>query len=82
MPAVEVPSGIQMPRSAHVLQIIHCQSRGRTQRLTFAAHVMKVLFSNQQKRSELRAVLTVAAVLMIGILAKLGASIQLSHLSH
>jgi hypothetical protein len=43
---------------------------------------MKVLFSNQQKRSELRAVLTVAAVLMIGILAKLDASIQLFHLSH
>jgi hypothetical protein len=81
MPAVVVPSGIQMPRSAHVLQTIHCQSCGRTQRLTFAAHVMKVLFSNQQTRSELRAVLTVAAVLMIGMLAKLDASIQLFHLS-
>ena len=71
-----------MPRSAHVVQTLP-PLKSRTNTATdLAAHVMKVLFSNQQKRSELRAVLTVAAVLMIGMLAKLDASIQLSHLSH
>ena len=43
-----------MPRSAHVLQTIHCQSCG---------------------------LLTVVAVLAIGMLVKLAATMQLFHLS-
>jgi hypothetical protein len=43
--------------------------------------VMKLHFPNH-KRSELRAALTVVAVLALGVLAKLDATIQLFHTSH
>jgi hypothetical protein len=44
------------------------------------ALVMKLHFPNHNERSEIRAVLTVMAVLMIGMLAKFDA-MQLFHLS-
>jgi hypothetical protein len=42
---------------------------------------MKLYFPNH-RRSEFRAALTVAAVLAIGVLAKLDAAVQLFHSSH
>jgi hypothetical protein len=56
------------------------QSRRQTPRPTFTALVMKLYFPNHNKRSEIRAVLTVVAVLMIGMLAKIDATMQLFHL--
>jgi hypothetical protein len=44
------------------------------------ALVMKLHFSNRKERSKIRAVLTVVAVLVIGVLAKLGATMQLFQL--
>jgi hypothetical protein len=45
------------------------------------ALVMKLHFPDRKERSEIRAVLTVVAVLMIGMVAKLDATKQLFHLS-
>jgi hypothetical protein len=50
-------------------------------RRIFIALVMKLHFPNH-KRSELRAPLTVVAVLARGVLVKLDATIQLFHTSH
>jgi hypothetical protein len=43
---------------------------------------MKVHFRSGEKRSDLSALMMVVAVLMVGALAKLGASMQLFHLAH
>ena len=55
-------------------------------RRIFIALVMKLHFPNYKlpnhKRSERRAALTVVAVLALGVLAKLDATIQLFHTSH
>jgi hypothetical protein len=45
------------------------------------ALVVKLHFPDRKERSEIRVVLTVVAVLMIGMVAKLGATVQLFHLS-
>jgi hypothetical protein len=45
------------------------------------ALVMKLHFPDRKERSEIRSVLTVVAVLMIGMVAKLDATMQLFHLS-
>ena len=49
--------------------------------VTAVGMVMNLPFRNS-KGSELRAALTVVAVLAIGVLAKLDATIQLFHTSH
>jgi hypothetical protein len=43
---------------------------------------MKRHYRGRNERSEIRAVLTVVGVLALGMLAKLGASMQLFHLGH
>jgi hypothetical protein len=45
------------------------------------ALIIKLHFPDRKERSEIRAVLTVVAVLMIGMVAKLDATMQFFHLS-
>jgi hypothetical protein len=44
--------------------------------------VMKINFRNDEKRSELSALMAVISLLMVGTLAKVGAATQLFHLVH
>ena len=70
-----------MSASAHVSRKVIVKVADKHSGRTFMALVMKLHFSNRKERSEIRAVLTVVAVLVIGVLAKLDATMQLFHLS-
>ena len=67
-----------MPGFAHLSRKVIVKVADKRGGRPFMALVMKLHFPNRKECSEIRAVLTVVAVLMIGMLAKFDATMQLS----
>jgi hypothetical protein len=80
MTVAAIPSGIPMPDPTHLgrtstLQIV-------TQGAAAFERAMRIFIPSEKKRSELRAVLPVVAVLTVAMLAKIGTVGFLFHLAY
>jgi hypothetical protein len=80
MPLNEIPSGIPMLFASHLLDRLASRRRDgpRIAAKFPMEHIMKVQFRNTA-RSEFSALMTVVAILMTGMLTKLGIAIDVFH---
>ena len=80
MTVTEIPSGIPMPFASHLLHRLASQARDGPKLAAkfLMERIMKVQFRNIA-RSELSALMTVVAILMTGMLTKLGIAIDVFH---
>jgi hypothetical protein len=74
------PSGIPMPDPTHLART--SSFRTATYNAAEMERAMRIFTQSERKRSELRAVLPVVAVLTVATLAKLGAVGLFIHLAH